>query len=53
MRPQLACKELVKTFRTGAVGVDVEVSRSVNLEVQAGEFTVLMGSSSSGKSTLL
>jgi len=49
----LACKELYKTFSTGADDVEVEVIRGVNLEVQAGDFTVLMGSSGSGKSTLL
>lgn len=49
--PLLSCKGLHKSFQSD--GVDVDVIRGVDLEVSAGDFTVLMGSSGSGKSTLL
>ncbi len=49
--PILSCRGLFKTFQSEGVGVDVV--RGVDLEVMAGDFTVLMGSSGSGKSTLL
>lgn len=50
-QPILSCKDVFKSFRSN--DAEVEVIRGVSLEVNRGEFTVLMGSSGSGKSTLL
>ena len=44
-------RRLAKTYRTGEV--DVLALREVDLDVARGEFVVLLGASSSGKSTLL
>ncbi len=44
-------KELTKTYQMGEV--KVHALRGVNLELQKGNFTVLLGPSGSGKSTLL
>ena len=50
--PLFATQNLTKTF-TGAGATPVHALVDVDLQIQPGEFTVLMGSSGSGKSTLL
>ena len=47
----IATSKLCKTFSTG--GVQQHVLRNLDLEICAGDFTVIMGPSGSGKSTLL
>ena len=47
----LATSKLSKTFSTG--GVQQHVLKNLDMEIYAGDFTVIMGSSGAGKSTLL
>lgn len=47
----ITTNKLCKTFSTG--GVQQHVLRNLDLEIRAGDFTVIMGPSGSGKSTLL
>lgn len=47
----LETKKLCKTFSNG--GMQQHVLKNVDLEINKGDFTVIMGSSGSGKSTLL
>jgi putative ABC transport system ATP-binding protein len=47
----LRTKMLSKTFSNG--GLQQHVLRNLNLEINEGDFTVIMGASGSGKSTLL
>jgi ABC-type lipoprotein export system ATPase subunit len=49
--PVLAGKGLTRSFRSG--DTDIAVIRGVDIELYAGQVTVLMGPSGSGKSTLL
>ncbi len=49
--PLIQTRNLGKTYSEGSA--DVHALRDVDLEIQEGDFTVLMGSSGSGKSTLL
>lgn len=44
-------QNIVKTYKTESVAV--EALKGINLEIDSGEFTVIMGSSGSGKSTLM
>jgi putative ABC transport system ATP-binding protein len=49
--PLLSCQNLNKSYESDGRAVDV--IRNVSLEIFPGDFTVLMGSSGSGKSSLL
>ena len=47
----LQAKDLCKTFSNGSV--QQHVLKNLNIEIEQGDFVVIMGSSGSGKSTLL
>jgi putative ABC transport system ATP-binding protein len=49
--PQIACNDLVRIFSTE--GVEVQALQGLNLSVERGELTAIVGASGSGKSTLL
>jgi len=50
-QPLIRAENLTKTYRIGSV--DFPALNGVNLEIEAGEFTSIVGPSGSGKSTLL
>ena len=49
--PQIECTDLVRIF--SAEGVEVQALQGLNLQVEKGELTAIVGASGSGKSTLL
>ena len=49
--PILSAKNVTKTYRSGEL--EVPALRGVNLEVEPGEFDIVMGPSGNGKTTLL
>src|SRR5262245_56492861 len=49
--PVIEVQELTRTYHAG--DVDVRALRGVNLTIQRGEFVAIMGSSGSGKSTMM
>ena len=51
MKTILQAKDICKTFSNGSV--QQHVLRNLNLEIREGDFAVIMGSSGSGKSTML
>ncbi len=51
MSPIIETRDLVKTYQQA--GKPLRVLKSVDLVVEPGEFTAIMGPSGSGKSTLL
>ena len=51
METILTAKDLCKTFSQGKL--QQHVLKNLNLEIEKGDFVVIMGSSGSGKSTLL
>jgi putative ABC transport system ATP-binding protein len=51
MEAILTAKDLCKTFSNGSI--QQHVLKNLNLTIQKGDFTVIMGNSGSGKSTLL
>ncbi len=50
-KPQIKLDKVKKTYRIGKI--DLHVLKGIDLEIEAGEFIVLLGPSGSGKSTLL
>jgi putative ABC transport system ATP-binding protein len=48
-----AVRNLSKIYRKSGTNVEVHALREVNLDLQEGEFTAIMGASGSGKSTLM
>lgn len=51
LTPQVCVRNLFKTYENG--GVKTDVLKSVDLDIQSGEFVAIMGPSGSGKSTLM
>jgi putative ABC transport system ATP-binding protein len=51
MTTQISCSDLVRIFT--AQGVEVQALQGLNLDVERGELTAIVGASGSGKSTLL
>ncbi|MDB6028649.1 MAG: macrolide transporter ATP-binding protein [Verrucomicrobiales bacterium] len=51
MQPLIKIEELSKTYVTGEV--EVKAVRAVSLDILAGDFVAIMGSSGSGKSTMM
>ena len=46
-------RNLSKIYRKPGTNVEVHALRSINLDLEEGQFTAIMGASGSGKSTLM
>src|SRR5438477_12115298 len=53
MPPVASVRNLSKIYRKPGTNVEVAALRSIDLDIQQGEFTAIMGASGSGKSTLM